>query len=227
MVGSHAKIFVKTAARQDNYLNAKQNVVNTLNKVPMVGGKLTEMLSGSKDFLRRNIIKGGTFFEDLGFVYYQVSDGNDVLAMCAALDAAKRAKGPVLVHALTVKGKGYAPAEENPGEFHGVGSFDIDKVPDPDVAPKDSFSTIFGKKLSQMADTNDKICGITAAMKYGTGLQFMYRNHRERFLMWVWRKSTPLHFPPLWQNPIWNRLCACTPHLCKGQWTSTLTMLCF
>ena len=165
----------------DNYLNAKQNVVNTLNKVPMVGGKLTEMLSGSKDFLRRNIIKGGTFFEDLGFVYYQVSDGNDVLAMCAALDAAKRAKGPVLVHALTVKGKGYAPAEENPGEFHGVGSFDIDKVPDPDVAPKDSFSTIFGKKLSQMADTNDKICGITAAMKYGTGLQFMYRNHRERF----------------------------------------------
>lgn len=121
----------------------------------------------------------------------------------------------MLVHALTVKGKGYAPAEENPGEFHGVGSFDIDKVPDPDVAPKDSFSTIFGKKLSQMADTNDKICGITAAMKYGTGLQFMYRNHRERFLMWVWRKSTPLHFPPLWQNLIWNRLCACTPHLAK------------
>ena len=71
---------------------------------------------------------------------------------------------------MTVKGKGFTPAEMNPGAFHGVGVFDKDNVPDPDVAPSDSYSTIFGKNLTLLANKNEKLCAITAAMKYGTGL---------------------------------------------------------
>ena len=163
------------------YLNVKKGVQNTLERIPVVGNALINTLVTSKSFIRRNLYNSGTFFEDLGFTYHQVSDGNDIVSVCSALEAAKRVDGPVFIHALTTKGKGYAPAEQNPGEFHGVSAFDLDNLPDPDAAPKDSYSTIFGKNLSALADTNQKLCAITAAMKYGTGLQFFYREHKERF----------------------------------------------
>ena len=67
-------------------------------------------------------------------------------------------------------GKGYQPAEVNPGNYHGVSAFDPDGMPDPEVAPKESFSTVFGNALVTEGDRNPNICAITAAMKYGTGL---------------------------------------------------------
>ena len=163
------------------YLNIKENVYKTLKKVPVAGKMAINTLVASKSFIRRNLYKSGTFFEDLGFVYHQIEDGNDVELVCTVLEAAKRVDGPVFIHAVTTKGKGYAPAEQNPGEFHGVSAFDLENVPDPDAAPKDSYSTIFGKNLSELANKNDKLCAITAAMKYGTGLQFFYRDHKPRF----------------------------------------------
>ncbi|MEG2834380.1 MAG: 1-deoxy-D-xylulose-5-phosphate synthase, partial [Ruthenibacterium sp.] len=89
--------------------------------------------------------------------------------------------GPLLAHVLTVKGKGFIPAEENPGEFHGVSAFDVNHITDPDMAPDSSFSTVFGEHLAKLAEDNPNICAITAAMKYGTGLQYFYRQHKERF----------------------------------------------
>jgi len=83
---------------------------------------------------------------------------------------------------VTKKGKGYAPAEANPGNFHGVSTFDLaHSIPDPEVAPKESFSTVFGNLLNKQGSENEKICAITAAMKYGTGLQFFYHTHPKRF----------------------------------------------
>ncbi len=163
------------------YLDAKEGISNTLEKLPVVGKGIRDAIVASKSFIRRNLYHSGTFFEDLGFTYHQISDGNDIDSVCSVLEAAKRVNGPVFIHALTTKGKGYAPAEQNPGEFHGVSAFDLDNVPDPDAAPKDSYSTIFGKNLSDLANKNDKLCAITAAMKYGTGLQFFYRDHKARF----------------------------------------------
>lgn len=165
----------------NEYLNIKENVYKTLKKVPVAGKLAINALVASKNVIRRNLYQAGTFFEDLGFVYHQVEDGNNVEIVCSALEAAKRVNGPVFIHAVTTKGKGYAPAEQNPGEFHGVSAFDLDNVPDPDAAPKDSYSTIFGKNLTEKANTNEKLCAITAAMKYGTGLQFFYRDHKSRF----------------------------------------------
>ena len=163
------------------YLNAKEGIYNTLEKIPVLGKGIINTLVASKSFIRRNLYNSGTFFEDLGFTYHQISDGNDIDSVCSALEAAKRVNGPVFIHALTTKGKGYAPAEQNPGEFHGVSAFDLDNLPDPDAAPKDSYSTVFGKKLSELANENQSLCAITAAMKYGTGLQFFYREHKSRF----------------------------------------------
>lgn len=179
-VGSIPGYLSKLRTSSD-YLDVKQGVSNTLSKIPVVGTSFRDAIVASKSFIRRNVYKTGTFFEDLGFVYYKVPDGNDVLSLCSVFEAAKRISGPVFIHAMTTKGKGFAPAEENPGEYHGVGAFDLNNVPDPDAAPKDSYSTVFGKSLSEIANKNDKLCAITAAMKYGTGLQFFYREHRQRF----------------------------------------------
>ena len=165
----------------ESYLNVKQGVSGTLKKIPVVGKGISSLLVSSKTLIRRNIIHSGTFFENLGLTYYQISDGNNVYDCVAAIEAAKRTEGPVLIHALTTKGKGFEPAEQNPGEFHGVSAFSMEKVPDPDAAPKDSFSTVFGKNLVRIAETDKNICAVTAAMKYGTGLQFFYREHKDRF----------------------------------------------
>ncbi len=163
------------------YLNVKESVANTLDKIPVIGKALRYALVASKTFIRRTVFHSGTFFEELGLTYHQIADGNDIGSVCSVLEAAKRVNGPVFIHAITTKGKGFAPAEENPGEFHGVSAFDLNNIPDPDAAPKDSYSTIFGKNLSELANKNSALCAITAAMKYGTGLQFFYRDHKSRF----------------------------------------------
>lgn len=173
--------YLSTLRTNSSYLNVKENVSNTLEKIPFAGKVMRDALVASKTLIRRSVYHSGTFFEELGLVYHQIEDGNNIYAVCSALEAAKRAKGPVFIHAITVKGKGFAPAEENPGEFHGVNAFDLENIPDPDAAPKDSYSTIFGKRLTELANKNTKICAVTAAMKYGTGLQFFYRDHKSRF----------------------------------------------
>ncbi len=166
--------------RNKEYLDVKEVVSKTLTKTPIVGKMIMKTMVSSKSFIRRILFKN-TFFEDMGLIYHKVEDGNDIEELCMALKAATRAKAATFIHAMTVKGKGFTPAEANPGAFHGVGAFDVDNIPDPDIAPSDSYSVVFGEKLSDLAYTNDKLCAITAAMKYGTGLQFFYKNHKERF----------------------------------------------
>lgn len=180
-VGSMSTYLAKLRTSED-YLNAKRNVNDILDKVPYIGKPISNTITHSKTAIRRTLYQNkGTFFEDLGFLYHKVADGNDIGQVLHAMRYAKNAEGPVFIHMVTVKGKGFTPAEENPGAFHGVGSFNADKVSDPDVAPSDSFSTVFGRNLSDMAVSNRKLCAITAAMKYGTGLQFFYKEHRRRF----------------------------------------------
>lgn len=172
--------YLSNLRTSEDYLNVKKNVTGILDKLPVVGKPISDTIAYSKTAIRRSLYKS-TFFEDLGFIYHKVDDGNDIRQMCQAMRFAKNSQGPVFIHMMTVKGKGFTPAEENPGAFHGVGSFNADKVSDPDVAPSDSFSTVFGRNLSDMAVENKKLCAITAAMKYGTGLQFFYKEHKERF----------------------------------------------
>ena len=123
-----------------------------------------------------------TMFEDMGFHYYGPFDGNNEPELEGILRDIHRQPGPHFLHVVTKKGKGYAPAESNPGNFHGVSTFDlVNSIPDPEVAPKESFSTVFGNVLNKEGAENQKICAITAAMKYGTGLQFFAHTHPKRF----------------------------------------------
>ena len=88
---------------------------------------------------------------------------------------------PIFLHVVTQKGKGLKPAEENPGEFHAVSSIDLNHLTNPELSPKDSFSTTFGSTLAQLGNEEPRLCAITAAMKYGTGLNFFKHAHVDRF----------------------------------------------
>lgn len=129
------------------------------------------------------LVVPNSVFEELGFTYLGPVDGHDLAGLIDMLQAAKKINGPVLIHVLTKKGKGYQPAEDQPNKFHGTGPFDIatgKKIADPN-APK-TYTEVFGKTLVELANTNKKIVAITAAMPEGTGLSYFAEAHKDRFL---------------------------------------------
>ncbi len=162
------------------YFKAKRDLESLLDATPLVGPALKTGIQKAKSAFRRSIYHS-TFFEEMGFQYVGPIDGHNLPELCVLFSHLAKQTGPLFIHAVTVKGKGFKPAERNPGAFHGVSSFDADHVTDPDVSPEGSFSTVFGQKLVECAGDNPKICAITAAMKYGTGLQFFYKQYKERF----------------------------------------------
>ena len=121
------------------------------------------------------------FFEEMGITYLGPVDGHDIKAMYRVFMEAKRVDHAVLVHVQTKKGKGYAPAEDNPTIFHGTGPFDITtgKLKSPSV--KDSYTDVFSKVLCDTAKKDEKIVAITAAMPAGTGLDRFKKYFPERF----------------------------------------------
>jgi len=137
-----------------------------------------QRIKGSVKYL----VVPNSVFEELGFTYLGPVDGHDIAGLIDMLQSAKKVNGPVLVHVLTKKGKGYKPAEEQPNKFHGTGPFEIatgKKLTDP-KAPK-SYTEVFGRSLVELANNNKKIVAITAAMPDGTGLSYFAEAHKERF----------------------------------------------
>ena len=162
------------------YFTAKENVNSFLSGVPLVGAPIKTALQNSKKVVRRAMYHS-TIFEDMGFHYFGLIDGHNEPELERILQTVCAQPGPTLLHVVTKKGKGYAPAESNPGNYHGVSKFDLAGIPDPEIAPAESFSNAFGRALSEAGDADDTLCAITAAMKYGTGLQFFSHAHPERF----------------------------------------------
>lgn len=160
------------------YLNAKSGMERVLTKVPLVGAPFVNGLTRFKNWLKKKIYKTN-LFENFGFAYYGPVDGHDIEEVLNALEAAKYTNKPVLIHAVTIKGKGYRPAENDPKSFHGIGRFDID-TGEP-LSHSDSYSKCFGETMCSLAKENDKLCAITAAMKVGTGLTEFSRLYRDRF----------------------------------------------
>ena len=161
------------------YSHVKKNVQSFLDAIPVVGKPLREGLQGVKQCVRR-LIYHSTMFEEMGFQYVGPVDGHDVKELSELFANLKDQTAPLFIHVVTTKGKGYSPAEKNPGEFHGVSTFTPDGM-DPDNAPAESFSTAFGQYLCELGEMDARICAITAAMKYGTGLQYFYRQFPKRF----------------------------------------------
>lgn len=177
-VGAAAK-YLSTLRTKESYVKTKTIVERVLDETPVVGKPIKKVVRSSKNALK-DIILHGTMFEDLGLEFVGPIDGHNIEELEEGLTAAKSLHRPTVVMVNTIKGHGYPPAEANPGEYHGVGSFEI-ATGNPDVVAKDSFSTIFGKKLLELAYDHKNICAITAAMKYGTGLQYFHKALPNRF----------------------------------------------
>lgn len=159
------------------YFGIKKAYRRLMRKLP--GGQLFYLASHRfKQWLKRSLI-GETVFEQLGFCYLGPVDGHDIQKLSYLLSRAKEENGPVLIHAVTVKGKGYAFAENDPTTYHGVGPFD----PSVPISPSTSasFSSVFGTALTELADKDERICAITAAMPEGTGLVSFRQQHPDRF----------------------------------------------
>ena len=160
-----------------SYRDFKQRYRKLMSKVPG-GAGIYRFTHGVKTAVKESLLHC-SMFEDMGLEYAGPIDGHDVLRIADALEWAKSADGPVVVHLITTKGKGYAYAEERPDDFHGVGSFD----PATGVINngKKSFSDVFGEELCELADADARICAVTAAMTTGTGLSGFAEKHPERF----------------------------------------------
>ena len=176
-VGSMAKYLTQIRIRP-GYIKTKKVVEKILLHTPLVGNPIRKLLLHSKSKLRTSVYRN-TIFEDLGFVYYGPVDGHDLRKLIHALNASKNVTQGVLIHVITTKGKGYSYAENDPKSYHGVGSFDID-TGEP-LSSKKGYSARFGEIMCSLAEKDEKICAITAAMKSGTGLGSFSRKYKERF----------------------------------------------
>lgn len=170
-----AKIRSNTA-----YTGFKGGLEEALNKLPEVGTKIVKKLKQSKDSLKHLFI-GGMYFEDLGITYIGPIDGHDIEQMLRALETAAKMPKAVLIHVVTKKGKGYGPAENDPGKFHGVEPFALKTGeilrPSQDV----SYTKMFSDTMLTLGEENKKIVGITAAMPTGTGLMAFAKKYPDRF----------------------------------------------
>lgn len=178
-VGSVSKCL--TAIRTNaKYYKLKNNTRNLLNNLPELGDRISDSLHKVKDGVK-NILIPGMLFENMGFTYLGPIDGHDIEAMSEQLEHAKKVKGPVIVHVLTQKGKGYMPAEKSPEKYHGVGKL----APKKTVVDKDdkvSYSSIFGDTMVSIAKTDPKLACFTAAMPSGTGLNEFAKSYPDRFI---------------------------------------------
>ena len=133
-----------TKLRTDpKYFHAKAHMETVLEQIPVVGSAMIKCLQDGKQFVRRGIYHS-TMFEEMGFQYIGPVDGHDVIALDHMINNLQEQFAPIFLHVVTQKGKGLKPAEENPGEFHAVSSIDLNHLTNPELSPKDSFSTTFG-----------------------------------------------------------------------------------
>ena len=176
-VGHLAKRLAVMRSRS-GYFRLKALTEKAVSKIPVIGPSIADRLFKLKTDLK-NMIYQSNFFEDLGVRYMGPVDGHDIQQLCQTLEGAKLVNAPVIVHVNTIKGKGYAPAEENPSAYHGVGPFDVNEGVGKGSA--NNFSEKFGEFLFNQAPKDKRICAITAAMSLGTGLREFSEKYPDRF----------------------------------------------
>ena len=161
------------------YTKSNISLKKIINKIPVIGKPFVKIVQRIKRSIKQLIIPK-MFFEDIGFRYLGPVDGHNIEELERMLKITKELDGPVLLHVLTKKGKGYKIAEENPDKYHATGPFDIETGKTIGEKKKD-YSKIFGDKLIKMAKENKKIVAITASMKDGTGLKEFQKEFPDRF----------------------------------------------
>lgn len=170
-IGRFAKVLTKLRLRK-SYVNTKAVTRRVLSAIPLIGKPIYKLLRNLKKRIK-DMLYGSNYFENLGLFYIGPIDGNNEKQVEDALKLAKASKESVIVHVNTIKGKGYEPAETDPGKYHGI-------PPQNSKPQENNFSNEFGKCMLELAEKDDKICTITAAMLDGTGLVAFSERFPER-----------------------------------------------
>ena len=164
----------------DFYTGLKKGVENVLHRVPLAGDQLINRIRKTKSSIKQLVVPG-MFFEDMGITYLGPIKGHDIEMLCQGLQEAKKVEGPVLLHVLTEKGKGYDPAEKNPSKFHGTGPFDIATGDALGKETRESYTKIFSKVMCDIGQRDKDVVAITAAMADGAGLAEFGKRYPDRF----------------------------------------------
>lgn len=172
--------YLSNLRADEGYNLLKKNVAGTLAKVPMIGNDLVDTLLRTKNSIKQFLIPG-MWFENMGITYLGPVDGHDVKGLAKIFSEAKKINHAVLIHVMTKKGKGYRPAEKNPSSFHGVEPFDIETGKPLGQKLYPSYTDVFSREICKIAETNEKLVAVTAAMPDGTGLKRFSRLYPQRF----------------------------------------------
>lgn len=162
------------------YNKIRKDVEKVVKRIPRFGFRAYRAARKLEEGLK-NLLIPGMLFEEMGFRYFGPIDGHNVQQLVVTLNNLKDLKEPILIHVLTKKGKGYAPAEANPGAFHGTGPFDRLTGAKINGKSKEVFTDAFGEKMVELGTRDTKIVGVTAAMIDGTGLNAFAEKFPERF----------------------------------------------
>ena len=166
----------------DQYTQLRNHVEDAFNASGTLGRLLMRGGNAAKESFKQFVLPGATFLEGFGVTYIGPVDGHDIQTLEEILRDAKALEGPVVIHAVTMKGKGYGPAEKNPALFHGVGPFDIASgTPKPKSNANPTWTQVFSDELIKLAKEDPSIVAITAAMASGTGLSAFAKAYPERF----------------------------------------------
>ena len=161
------------------YTVSNKRIKPITKKIPYIGPRIITGIRKVKHGIKQLIIPN-MYFEDIGFTYLGPVDGHDIEKLENLLNKSTELSGPVLIHIITKKGKGYIPAEKNPDKFHGTSSFNVETGEK--LAPsKKDYSKVFGEKLVSLAKEDKRIVAVTAAMTDGTGLTAFAKNFPDRF----------------------------------------------
>ena len=180
-VGGFAAYLAKVRT-SSQYTNLRDQVEDVFNSSGSVGRFLMKGGNAVKESFKQFVLPGSTFLEGFGLTYIGPVNGHDIRTLEVILENAKQMDGPVVVHAVTTKGKGYAPAEKHPAQFHGVGPFDIASGKPKPKGGSPSWTSVFADELVAAARQDEDIVAITAAMSDGTGLSAFAKAFPKRFI---------------------------------------------
>ena len=162
------------------YQDLKNGVMESLYKIPVYGERLVNKIRRTKSGIKQLLIPG-MLFEDMGILYLGPVDGHDVDKMTAMFQKASSVAGPVLVHVLTQKGRGYEPAVRHPARFHGTEPFEIETGIAKQKKKKAAYTDIFSTVMRKLGDRDTRVVAVTAAMETGTGLKRFHNMFPKRF----------------------------------------------
>ena len=170
-------LYLSKMRTKTGYTRSNRRIKQITKKIPIIGKPIVSFAHYTKQLIKSAIIPN-MYYEDIGFTYLGPVDGHNIKKLEDIMRRSKQIKGPVLIHVVTKKGKGYKIAEESPDKFHGISAYDKETGK---TTKKKDYSRVFGETLIKLAEKDEKIVAVTAAMRDGTGLNDFAQKFPDRF----------------------------------------------